>query len=423
MVAGCPGAEDVVSEGRYERGGALARSFPAFGPRRGTRQRFAYSWWGTAWITALEDTSLDRGRLSRGRTYARAGHVGAITVSPGRIAAPVYGSQDTPYRTVVYVEELTDAAWDRFLDQVAARAGHVAALLDADMPHDLVAAAADAGVPLLPRIGDLYPECDCLDWGDPCKHAAALCYQVATLLDDDPFVLLLLRGRGGQEVRDELQRRNAGLAEAPTEPVTPAGVSAVAVYRQSVPPLPDPPPLPAAREAPAIPLPAIAPAAGVDPEALRFLVANAAAQARGLLAGGPPAPDLDEWQDTVRIAATDERMVARLKQTCARPADLPRAVQAWRYGGRAGLDVLERPWTPPKADLARARAALTAAWEGDDVPALEAWRNRWTAPSRGLQLRYGQDGRWYPYRQQPDGDWWPAGPPSRDPAATLVNLR
>ncbi len=43
----------------------------------------------------------------------------------------------------------------------------------------------------------------------PCPHTAALCYQLARLLDQDPFVLLLLRGRGERELLDDLQARSA----------------------------------------------------------------------------------------------------------------------------------------------------------------------------------------------------------------------
>lgn len=85
------------------------------------------------------------------------------------------------------------ADWDRFLGAAVGRAGHVAALLDRDMSPHLVEDAAAAGVELLPGIGDLEPECTCGAW-DHCPHTAALCYQVARLLDRDPYVLLLMRG-------------------------------------------------------------------------------------------------------------------------------------------------------------------------------------------------------------------------------------
>ena len=395
-----------------------ARSFPAFEPRRGTVR--GRTWWGRAWTKAMEDTSRDQGRLSRGRTYARAGRVGAITVSPGRLTAMVQGTADEPYQTEVFVEQLSDAEWERFLDEVASRAGHIAALLDRDMPHDLVQAAADAGVRLLPTVGDLEPECSCLDWGYPCKHAAALSYQAAWLLDADPFVLLLMRGRGEAELLDELQRRNARAASVsggpPREPAvagTPVvGTPADEAYRAEVAPLPDlpraPGPLPSPAEFPE--------ASGVDPDALRFLVTNAAAYARGLLSGGDG--ELTAWQDTVRIAAADADAFSRLAR---RHPDLPRAVAAWRNGGSAGLLTLETDWTPPKPEQARARAALDAAWEGEQPPEFRVRRNHWTAVGWGAQIRYGQDGRWYPYRKR-GSRWWPAGPPDRDPAAALAEL-
>ena len=43
------------------------------------RGEFAKNWWATRWIAALEKL-LDRGRLSRGRSYARQGQVLSRTV-------------------------------------------------------------------------------------------------------------------------------------------------------------------------------------------------------------------------------------------------------------------------------------------------------------------------------------------------------
>ncbi|MEV0590341.1 SWIM zinc finger family protein [Nonomuraea cavernae] len=245
-----------------------ARGFPAFPPQR-AGARFATSWWGRAWIKAMEDTSLDQVLLRKGRAYAKTGQVGPITVSPGRIAAVT----ENDYDTVVHVERLTDGQWRRFLDQVAAKAGHLAALLDRDMPHDLVASAEEAAVPLLPALGDLEPECSCPDWGHPCQHAAALCYQASWLLDADPFVLLLLRGRGERELVGALRRR-----DVPAPAAAPVGTPAVEAFALGVPPLPDPPPTDVAFA----PL-GLEPAPGVDVAALEMLAASAAGRARELL--------------------------------------------------------------------------------------------------------------------------------------------
>ncbi|MCY0924564.1 SWIM zinc finger family protein, partial [Streptomyces sp. H27-G5] len=234
------------------------RIFEALPPARGSRAPFAESWWGREWLRALEESSLDSGRLQRGRTYARGGAVGQVTVLPGSAAAPVKGSRPTPYRSRVLVERLTDRQWDRLLDMIAERAANIAALLDGEMPAALADDAAAAGVPLLPGPRDLDPECSCPDWGYPCKHAAALCYQLARLLDRDPFVLLLLRGRGERELMDDLARRNTARAAAeaaayaatagaaPVAPPARASDPAAAAFasRTELPPLPAPPSLP-----------------------------------------------------------------------------------------------------------------------------------------------------------------------------------
>ncbi|MFD6434888.1 SWIM zinc finger family protein [Streptomyces venezuelae] len=192
------------------------RVFPALPKHPDPTAPFATSWWGNAWIDALEESALDQARLARGRTYARDGAVDTITVAPGRIVAYVHGNRPRPYRAEIRLRTMLPEHWDRFLDVVATDPARIAALLDQEMPHALADAADRADVPLLPGARELSPSCTCPDRGHPCKHAAALAYQTARLLDADPFVLLLLRGGEEQDLLDELSRRNArrGAAEA-----------------------------------------------------------------------------------------------------------------------------------------------------------------------------------------------------------------
>ncbi len=111
----------------------------------------------------------------------------------------------------------------------------------------------------------------------------------------------------------------------------------------------------------------------------------------------------------------------RLREGCGRPTeDLDRAATAWRTGGRAALDVLEHPWTPPTQQTALARTALATAWEAEELPH-HGRRQPLTLTGRDLQLRLGHDGRWYPYHRRDTG-WWPAGFPSTDPAEALADL-
>ncbi|MFE2417250.1 SWIM zinc finger family protein [Streptomyces hokutonensis] len=410
------------------RDGDLRRTFPAFPPKPSKDTNFAETWWGNAWVTALEEGALDAKRLARGRGYAEKGHVDAITVTPGLVLAYVQGSRPRPYRVQVRLRTLDDGDWDRFLDAAAEQPGHIAALLDKEMPKSL----AECGVPLLPGPGDLDPHCSCPDVGHPCKHAAALCYQTARLLDADPFVLLLLRGRGERPLLDALSRRNAARAARAAQEQEPAqlpgvrATEALATDRR-LPPLPPPLPTPPHPEQP--PVYPAAPG-GPDPFALDQLATDAAARAHALLSTGrDPVGELTLWQDAVRLAAarpgsgltaTTRSLYASLAKATGRtPGELARAVAAWRQGGIEGLDVLEEPWDPPAGRFDRARPLLLAA----DLPAFRPWHNHLTHPRGHVQLRLGRDGLWYAYESEPGhDDWWPRGTPDLDPVGALTGL-
>ncbi|WP_253913706.1 SWIM zinc finger family protein [Streptomyces mayonensis] len=411
---------------RGVRDGEHRRTFPALPPRP-AGAGLAGTWWGNAWVTALEEGALDAARLARGRGYAERGHVDAVTVTPGLVLAYVQGSRPRPYRVQVRLRTLGDDDWRRFLDTAVERPGHIAALLDKELPHSL----ADCGVPLLPGPGDLAPQCSCPDSGHPCKHAAALCYQTARLLDADPFVLLLLRGRGERELLDALSRLNAARAARAAQDRGPAPLPGVragaALTERALPPLPAPLPTPPHPEQP--PSYPAAPG-GPDPISLDQLATDAAARAHALLVTGrDPVGSLTLWQDAVRLAAArpgsgltagTRALYASLAGATGRdPAELARAVAAWRQGGPDGLDVLEEPWDPPAGRFDRARPLLLAA----DLPAFRPWRNRLTHPQGHVQLRLGRTGLWYAYESEPGReDWWPRGTPDPDPVGALTGL-
>ncbi|MEV7615455.1 SWIM zinc finger family protein [Streptomyces sp. NPDC089799] len=375
------------------------------------------TWWGRAWTGALEQLA-DSARLGRGRAYAASGQVDAITVTPGRLVAYVRGSRPRPYRTELVLTEFTETEWDDLLDSLAADPAALAALVEREVPRSL----ADR---ILPGTGDLLPRCSCPDTGrPPCKHAAALCFRAARLVDEDPFVVLLLRGRGERELLEELTRRNAAHAarEQPSAAPDFPGVPARTALARVLAPLPAPPgPPDAVGTPPACPADPAAP----DPLVLDQLATDAAARAHAFLTTGTdPIAGLDLWQDAVRLASahptagltgTARRLYRDLARATGRTTtDLARAAAAWRQGGPLALAVLETPWDPPAGPFDRARPALLAAGLGSFRP----HRNRLTSTTR--QLRLGRDNLWYPYESRPaEDDWWPSGPPSPDPLSAL----
>lgn len=404
---------------------------PRRAPARGGRA-FAATWWGQAWVTALEGSTLDAGRLSRGRTYARKGMVGPATVTPGQIKAAVQGSQPRPHRSAVHLPVLTDTQWDTLLDAIVGRAGHIAALLDGEMPAELVDDARHAGVPLLPQPTELDPDCSCPDWGYPCKHAAALCYAIAATIDADPFVLFAMRGRGRGDVLTELRARRS-VGRTVDAPHAPAGVHAAGAYAAWTalaehdagwPGLPDLPEPSAHTATLPVPPPSGSGLVGAD---LEHLMTDVSARATRLLSGDTTSLHLTQPQDAVRIAASGpgpEWFHHLVQNTGAHPVAFARLTRAWRHGGPTGITVAEQPHSPAPLAMTVARTALTAALtEMTETPVrLRAWRNRLTLVDHGIQLRLGPDARWYPYLQESDGEWWSAAPATTDPVGALTAI-
>src|SRR5258708_36483255 len=138
------------------------------------------TWWGRAWVEALEQRArLDPNRLPRGRDYARGGSVGQLVLAPGEVRAQVQGRKTVPYQVWIRVRRFADDEWDRVLEAISAQLGHAAAMLDGELPPEVAADVAAAGLDLLPAAGEGGPRCTCPDDAHPCKHPAPLPYPVA----------------------------------------------------------------------------------------------------------------------------------------------------------------------------------------------------------------------------------------------------
>jgi uncharacterized Zn finger protein len=385
-----------------------------------SRDAYGRTWWGRAWVAALEQRArLDPNRLPRGRSYARQGRVGRLLAEPGEVRAPVSGDRKQAYRVRVRVRRFSDDEWSAALDAVAARAGHTAALLEGELSPEVTADLAEAGIDLLPGPGELTTSCTCPDDAEPCKHAAAVCYLVAELLDDDPFTLLLLRGRTRAEVLAGLRtRRGRG-----SEPPAPNEVGLAAR---------DLPGRAAAAAGGVLPRPPVAPVrpghpapVAVDPPDgsrlttadLLALAADAAGRAWELSAGeGDGGLDLDHQADLARRAAsalgTPRFPQLAIRSTTAE-RHLLRLATAWQHGGTAALDVLTESWEPPAEVMEEARDVVAGLLKGQRV---RADGNRLSGGD--VHLRYGRDGRWYRCERR-GGGWDIVAPPSPDPT-TLV---
>ncbi|GAB3687730.1 SWIM zinc finger family protein [Nocardiopsis oceani] len=181
----------------------------------GAGNQICTSWWAHRLMEGMADG--DHVRMARGRTYLRKGAVSQITVDVDRsaVVASVGGSRGRPYRVSVVYQKVEDHRWERILDDLSQDADAVADLLSGEMPPDIDEVFADHGVRLFPdSIDDFGFRCTCPDWGNPCKHGAAVLYALASLLDDEPLLLFTWLGRPEDEVVSALE--GAGRQSGPT---------------------------------------------------------------------------------------------------------------------------------------------------------------------------------------------------------------
>jgi uncharacterized Zn finger protein len=182
-------------------GGIAARS------KRGT---IGETWWAQRFIALLESFGVGS-RLQRGRNYARRGQVVELDVEPGIVIAKVQGSRYTPYRVRIRCKALSEQQWRRLERAMASRALPLAQLLAGEMPRDIEDVFASCKLTLFPRSqAELKASCTCPDWENPCKHIAAAYYILAERFDQDPFQIVVWRGREQDELLVHLRALRAG---------------------------------------------------------------------------------------------------------------------------------------------------------------------------------------------------------------------
>ncbi|WP_433649570.1 SWIM zinc finger family protein [Micromonospora zamorensis] len=185
---------------------------------RSARGAIGRSWWSRRFLEVLESFALGT-RLTRGRSYARAGQVLSLDITPGLVSAVVQGSRPQPYQVSIALRPFPAALWSRIEEELAGQAFFSARLLAGDLPDELEELFVAAGAPLFPAgVDELTQRCNCPDFAVPCKHLAATFYLLAEAFDADPFELLHWRGRSRAELLAELRARRVQATGAAPQP-------------------------------------------------------------------------------------------------------------------------------------------------------------------------------------------------------------
>ncbi len=174
--------------------------------------KHAKTWWGQRFISELE-AFTDSGRLDRGRSYSTDNRIKQWLLQDGKVDAklrgninPYFGVYKEPiYKVSVQLTSLSETQWQKVIDKLTQRASFIARLLINEIPENIETVFAETGVHLLPdSYNDFKVACDCPDYQVPCKHIAGVCYRLAGLFDQDPFLLFEMRGLASEKLLQQL---------------------------------------------------------------------------------------------------------------------------------------------------------------------------------------------------------------------------
>jgi uncharacterized Zn finger protein len=174
------------------------------------------AWWVQRWVELL-NTYRFKKRLERGRIYAREGHILSLEYKGSKVTALVQGTAEEPYKLSIWLDAFSDEDWNYVIDSLSEQAIYSAQLLAGEMPAEIESVFTANGLSLYPfNLSEVHSKCSCPDPKNPCKHIAAVYYQLGDFFREDPFVLFQLRGRSRDSILDALRQRRQSSA-APAE--------------------------------------------------------------------------------------------------------------------------------------------------------------------------------------------------------------
>lgn len=168
------------------------------------------------------------GRSAAAGSKASTARVRQLEVVPGGIVASLQDRTAGACTVGMRVAPLSDAQWERIADLLAGQPMLSAQLYSGVVPPEAEQAFAEVGATLIPRsAGEFSFDCGaCTE--QPCRHLALISTLFAEMLDDDPWLLFLLRGRDRQRITREMREaRNAPVKDGSPADVSPAVAAAV----------------------------------------------------------------------------------------------------------------------------------------------------------------------------------------------------
>lgn len=161
---------------------------------RSRRGPIGTSWYAVALREALQ-TALGSTRAAAGRRLARAGSVQWLDVTPGVARAAVRDADGTLASARLDVSAIRPDDRPVVLGILARTPDLPARLAAGEYPERVEQQLLEQEVSLIPSgAAQVSHDCTCLDWPGPCVHVQALAAVLVEAVEEEPVLLLRLRG-------------------------------------------------------------------------------------------------------------------------------------------------------------------------------------------------------------------------------------
>lgn len=182
---------------------------------------YGKTWWGRKWWRALETIGLNYPdqRIVKGRALAGHGAVRGLTIEPGVVSGRVEDTGGT-YAAEIRIPVYDGSTWTEGMTALSLSPSCVAGLLAGRLPKRIDEVLAGAGMRLLPKKYVAEPHnriatsCECADTREVCGHIMAVALVSAARMDDDPWLVLLLRGGPTRDLAGRLRAARVASMDA-----------------------------------------------------------------------------------------------------------------------------------------------------------------------------------------------------------------
>lgn len=147
---------------------------------------------------------------ARARELVRGRKVLDFMVQPGVVSARVQQDSLRPQRIGIHFQPIDDNYWERIFDSLSDKSYFLARMLAGDFPDELETVAIECGTSLFPEsIRSVGLSVDGQDLKAPSPLVAAVTLRLLEVLDQEPFSLFTILGRGREETIAEVRRLRA----------------------------------------------------------------------------------------------------------------------------------------------------------------------------------------------------------------------